>query len=390
MENDNKEPRRIFLPLVFLGLLAVLFVGTFVQHARTYVAEIGWVQNNCQTDFVGKITTLVDRWEADAAENLLYKEELVEIDGLAARAFDKHFVRDTDYSYSVVRDNHDWLQFITFNATPKQILQDIDQYTALGVPVVYVQPPTKYIEGYTEFPATLHDQTNSNVQMIAGLLDEADVPRLDLRTLAEDEQLDKEQIFYRTDHHWRVETAFWAYARTVQWLNGRFGWDIDAAGYYTDLATWQATDFGKNFLGSQGRRVGRFFGGLDDFVLLQPAFDTSFAVTITEQSGKQVEKQGAFSDVLLDWDMLNDADVYSNRYGAYWGADYPLVVADNLNNSDGKRVLIIKDSYSLPYGAFMATALDELYMIDLRYYDIADLADYITEIQPDLVLIMYS
>lgn len=390
MENDNKEPRRIFLPLVFLGLLAVLFVGTFVQHARTYVAEIGWVQNNCQTDFVGKITTLVDRWEADAAENLLYKEELVEIDGLAARAFDKHFVRDTDYSYSVVRDNHDWLQFITFNATPKQILQDIDQYTALGVPVVYVQPPTKYIEGYTEFPATLHDQTNSNVQMIAGLLDEADVPRLDLRTLAEDEQLDKEQIFYRTDHHWRVETAFWAYARTVQWLNGRFGWDIDADGYYTDLGNWQATDFGKNFLGSQGRRVGRFFGGLDDFVLLQPAFDTSFAVTITEQSGKQVEKQGAFSDVLLDWDMLNDADVYSNRYGAYWGADYPLVVADNLNNSDGKRVLIIKDSYSLPYGAFMATALDELYMIDLRYYDIADLADYITEIQPDLVLIMYS
>lgn len=390
MKNDKKEPRRIFLPLVFLGLLAVLFVGTFVQHARTYVAEIGWVQNNCQTDFVGKITTLVDRWEADAAENLLFKEELVEIDGLAARAFDKHFVRDTDYSYSVVRDNHDWLQFITFNANPKQILQDIDQYTALGVPVVYVQPPTKYIEGYTEFPATLHDQTNSNVQMIAGLLEDADVPRLDLRELAEDEQLDKEQMFYRTDHHWRVETAFWAYAGTVQWLNELLGWSIDAEGFYTDLSNWQTTDFGKNFLGSQGRRVGRFFGGVDDFVLIQPDFDTNFAVTITEQSGKTVEKQGSFGDVLLDWDMLNDSDVYTNRYGAYWGADYPLVVADNLNNSDGKRVLIIKDSYSLPYGAFMATALDELYMIDLRYYDIANLADYITEIQPDLVLIMYS
>lgn len=390
MKNDKKEPRRIFLPLVFLGLLAVLFVGTFVQHAPVYVSEIGWVQNNCQTDFVGKITTLVDRWEADAAENLLFKEELVEIDGLAARAFDKHFVRDTDYSYSVVRDNHDWLQFITFNANPKQILQDIDQYTALGVPVVYVQPPTKYIEGYTEFPATLHDQTNSNVQMIAGLLEDADVPRLDLRELAEDEQLDKEQMFYRTDHHWRVETAFWAYAGTVQWLNELLGWSIDAEGFYTDLSNWQTTDFGKNFLGSQGRRVGRFFGGVDDFVLIQPDFDTNFAVTITEQSGKTVEKQGSFGDVLLDWDMLNDSDVYTNRYGAYWGADYPLVVADNLNNSDGKRVLIIKDSYSLPYGAFMATALDELYMIDLRYYDIANLADYITEIQPDLVLIMYS
>lgn len=390
MEKQTKEPRRIFLPLMFLGLLGVLCVGTFVLRAPGYVSEIAWVQANCQTDFAGKVTTLVDRWEADAAENLLFKEELVEIDGLAARAFDKHFVRDTDYSYSVVRDNHDWLQFITFNANPKQILQNIDDYTALGVPVVYVQPPTKYIEGYTEFPATLHDQTAVNVQATADLLAAADVPRLDLRTLAEEEQLDKDALFYRTDHHWRVETAFWANARTVQWLNELLGWNIDESGYYTDLANWQTVDFGKNFLGSQGRRVGRFFGGVDDFVLIQPNFDTDFAVTITEQSGNVVEKRGTFSEVLLDWDMLNDSDIYSNRYGAYWGADYPLVVADNLQNDDGKRVLIIKDSYSLPYGAFMATALDKLYMIDLRYYDMADLAGYITEIQPDVVLIMYS
>lgn len=390
MTNNNKPERRIFLPVMFLGLLAVLCVGTFVLRAPQYVAEIGWVQANCQTDFAGKVNTLVDRWEADAAENLLFKEPLVEIDGLAARVFDKHFVRDTDYSYSVVRDNHNWLQFITFNAKPKQILQELDAYTDLGVPIVYVQPPTKYIEGYTEFPATLHDQTGQNVAATAELLAAAGVPRLDLRSLAGEQDLPKEQMFYRTDHHWRVETAFWANAQTVAWLNEQFGWAIDADGYYCDLANWQQTDFGKNFLGSQGRRVGRFFGGVDDFVLIEPAFDTQFAVTLKQQNGEEVVKQGSFSEVLLDWDMLNDSDIYSNRYGAYWGADYPLVVADNLNNDDGKRVLIIKDSYSLPYGAFMATMLDELYMVDLRYFDIADLADYIKEIKPDLMLIMYS
>lgn len=390
MENKNSEPRRILLPIVFLGLLAVLCVGTFVLRAPEYVAEIGWVQKNCQTDFAGKVNTLVDRWEADAADNLLFKEELVEIDGLAARVFDKHFVRDTDYSYSVVRDNHDWLQFITFNAEPKQIVREIADYQELGVPIVYVQPPTKYIDGYTEFPATLHDKTATNVATVAELLREAGVERLDLRELADEQGLDKEQMFYRTDHHWRVETAFWANVETVNWLNGLLGWDIDEDGYYRDLANWQQTDFGKNFLGSQGRRVGRFFGGVDDFVLIEPEFDTEFAVTITEQDGDIVEKNGSFSEVLLDWDMLNDSDIYSNRYGAYWGADYQLVVADNLQNEDGKRVLIVKDSYSLPYGAFMACALDELYMVDLRYFDIADLAGYISEIKPDLVLIMYS
>lgn len=390
MDKQKNEPRRIFLPLVFLGLLAVLCVGTFVIHAPKYAAEIPWVMANCQTNFVGKVDTLVDRWEADAAENLFLQERLVEIDGLAARVFDKHFVRDTDYSYSVVRDNHNWLQFITFNAKPKEILQHIDDYQELGVPIVYVQPPTKYIEGYSEFPATLNDQTAVNVAATAELLAAAGVPRLDLRGLAEDEGLDKEQMFYRTDHHWRVETAFWANARTIEWLNEEMGWEIDKDEYYRDLANWLLTETKGSFLGSQGRRVGRFFGGVDDFTLIEPNFDTDFAVTITKQDGEVVEKQGSFSEVLLDWDMLNDSDIYTNRYGAYWGADYPTVCADNLNNDDGKRVLIIKDSYSLPYGAFMATALDELYMVDLRYFDIANLAGYIERVAPDVVLIMYS
>lgn len=390
MDKQKNEPRRIFLPLVFLGLLAVLCVGTFVIHAPKYAAEIPWVMANCQTNFVGKVDTLVDRWEADAAENLFLQERLVEIDGLAARVFDKHFVRDTDYSYSVVRDNHNWLQFITFNAKPKEILQHIDDYQELGVPIVYVQPPTKYIEGYSEFPATLNDQTAVNVAATAELLAAAGVPRLDLRGLAEDEGLDKEQMFYRTDHHWRVETAFWANARTIEWLNEEMGWEIDKDEYYRDLANWLLTETKSSFLGSQGRRVGRFFGGVDDFTLIEPNFDTDFAVTITKQDGEVVEKQGSFSEVLLDWDMLNDSDIYTNRYGAYWGADYPTVCADNLNNDDGKRVLIIKDSYSLPYGAFMATALDELYMVDLRYFDIANLAGYIERVAPDVVLIMYS
>lgn len=392
MDNDkqNRQPRRIFLPLAFLAILAVLCIGTFGLHARTFISEISWVQANCQTNFADKLDTLIGRWEQDAAEKLFLQERLVELDGLAARAFDKHFVRDTEYSYSVVKDNHGWLQFITFNAQPKEIVQNIADYQALDVPIVYVQPPTKFIEGYTEFPPTLQDQTAANVANTAELLAAAGVPYLNLRELAEQDGLAKEQMFYRTDHHWRVETAFWAYAQTVAYLNGLYGWELDADGFYTDLANWQATTWQQNFLGSQGRRVGRFYGGVDDFTLLSPDFATEFAVTITQQDGELVQKQGSFDEVLLDWDMLNDKDIYTNRYGAYWGADYPAVLADNLNNDDGKTVLIIKDSYALPYGAFMATLADKLYMVDLRYFDLADLADYITDIQPDLILIMYS
>ncbi|MBQ2887778.1 MAG: hypothetical protein IJE29_02505, partial [Firmicutes bacterium] len=179
--------------------------------------------------------------------------------------------------------------------------------------------------------------------------------------------------------------------QTVDYLNGQLGFNIDADGFYRDIENWQQTAWQQNFLGSQGRRVGRFYGGLDDFTLLTPEFRTDLQVVIDDYDGEgQITREGSFDDVLLDWDMLNDDDVYTNRYGAYWGADYPTVLADNRQNEDGPTVLIVKDSYSLPYGAFLATMVDKLYMVDLRYYDLANLAGYIEEIKPDVILIMYS
>ena len=382
---------RIFLPLAVLVVLFVLFGGTFLQNAGEFYDDIGWVRANAEGTATDKLETLIDRWEADAAGNLLYKERLVELDGLTARVLGKHFVRDTDYSYSVVKDNHDWLQFITYPAQVRPIVQNIAEYQALGYPLVYVQPPTKFIEGYTEFPATLNDQTAANAAQTKEVLLAADVPYLDLREQAEEQQLDKEQLFYRTDHHWRVETAFWAVGQTVAYLNEQLGLTIDADGFYCDIKNWEQTTWKQNFLGSQGRRVGRFYGGLDDFTLLTPAFETDFQVILDDyNSEEQTVREGSFADTLMDWDMLNNENVYTNRYGVYWGADYPTVLADNRQNEDGPTVLIVKDSYSLPYGAFLAAMVDKLYMVDLRYYDLANLAGYIEEIQPDVILIMYS
>ncbi|MBQ3180026.1 MAG: hypothetical protein IJB55_01555 [Firmicutes bacterium] len=385
------KKRRWFLPVAFLTLIFGLGVGTFGLHAGDYAADAAYVQANYQVPVYQRAEALVERWTATAADNMPGREALVELDGLSRRLAGKKFVRDIDYSYSVVKDNHGWLQFITFALEPKAIVQDIASYQALGVPIMYIQPPTKFIEGYTEFPPTLYDKTAENVAENFALLEDAGVPVLDLRAAAEADALDKEQMFYRTDHHWRVETAFWAVQQTRAALAEEFGLLIDPDGYYSDPAHWQSAAYPQSFLGSQGRRVGRFYGGLDDFTLLTPDFATDYEVEITQYGGKTSETvSGTFADAVLDMSKLSAPSVYTGRYDVYWGADYPIVRADNLANEDGPRVLLIKDSYSLPYGAFLSAMVDELYMVDLRYYDIADLAGYIEEIAPDLMLIMYS
>ncbi len=392
-ENTAAQPRprrRVFLPVTFLLILAVMFAGTFVLHFPTFRSEIGWVRANVAGSLPEQAEALVDRWTADAASNIFLQERLVELDGLAARFYDKHFVRDTEYSYSVIKDNHGWLQFITFPAQLREVVADIAAYKALGVPILYVQPPTKYIDGYTEFPPTLHDQTAANAANTKQAVLDAGVAYLDLREAAEADELDKEKLFYRTDHHWRVETAFWAAQQTAAELDELFGLGLLADPAYLDEANWRQTTWRQNFLGSQGRRVGRFYGGLDDFTLLEPDFATAFSVRLWQQTGEVTEKDGSFADALLEQSMLTDPDVYTNRYGAYWGADYPLATADNLNIEDGPTLLIIKDSYALPFGAFLAAAADKIYMVDLRYFDINNLSSYITEIAPDAVIIMYS
>ncbi len=392
-KKTEEAPQRWFLPAAFLLVIFGMFFSTYILNIDVFYKEIEKVSDGAaEKDLVWHEAgaALVEHWEERTTEYMALKDRLVELHGWEMNLLDKHFVRDADYSYSVVKDNHDWLQFITFTAQPRQIVQEIETIKELDIPILYVQPPTKFIDGYTEFPDTLNDHSAENVAANFALLDAAEVPYLDLRQAAEEDNLDKERMFYRTDHHWRVETALWAVGRTVQELEELFGWELDPDGAYTDPANWRVTDYGENFLGSQGRRVGPYYAGLDNFCLLTPKFDTKYHLELKQHTGELTIYYGDFITTIINKDLLTEPSVYTNRYGTYWGADYPTVVADNLNIEDGLTVLLVKDSYGLPYGAFLSTMVDKLYMVDLRYYNIDNLPQYIEAADPDVILIMYS
>ena len=340
-QKRRPQPRRWFLPAAFLLVIFAMCVNTYGINIVEFYNEIGKVADGAEEKeltWYEASEALVEHWTDKTVEEMAFKDLLVELHGLEMRLLDRHFVRDADYSYSIVKDNHDWLQFITFEAQPREIVRRIEILQDLDIPILYVQPPTKHIEGYTEFPVTLNDHSDENVAANFALLDEAGVPYLDLRQAAEEDGLDKERMFYRTDHHWRVETALWAVGRTVQEIEELFGWQLDPDGDFCDPANWRKTDYGQNFLGSQGRRVGPYYAGLDDFTLLTPLFDTKFQTELKQHTGELKVFYGDFVTTIIDKTLLTEPSVYTNRYGAYWGADYPTLLADNLNNSRGKTV----------------------------------------------------
>lgn len=376
---QNKTLKKLLIVL-FSAFLGIVLVGTWYWGEMSLKEQLRYAKNE-------GIEAAIASTETEFNENLLDKEYFIDLYGGVVRLADMDFVRDADYSYSVIKDNHNNLQFITFDTDYTGIEKDFAIYGAGDAPVIFIQPPTKYIEGYTEFPPSLEDKTTENVDNLLSLLQAQNIPTLDLRETAKAE-LDLDNVFFRTDHHWTIETAFWAVDKSVDFIKETTGIDLDPENYYTDINNWNLETHEKSFLGSQGRRVGTLYGGLDDFTVITPNFDTDYHIYGID--GNE-ERQGSFEEAVLDDELLDfDASVWENHYAGYWGQDDAKVVADNLLNDDGAKVLLIKDSYGLPYGAFLSAMTDSLTIVDLRYYDIGELQNYIQKSDFDLVIVLYK
>ena len=61
----------------------------------------------------------------------------------------------------------------------------------------------------------------------------------------------------------------------------------------------------------------------------------------------------------------------------------------NENNPDGPRIVLIRDSFSCALAPFLALQCSQLTTIDLRYYE-GNLAEELEQMQPDLVLLLYT
>ena len=56
---------------------------------------------------------------------------------------------------------------------------------------------------------------------------------------------------------------------------------------------------------------------------------------------------------------------------------------------EGKKVLLLKDSFGLSTAPFLATAIRQLDVIDLRYFN-GSLERYVEESRPDIIVVMYN
>ena len=86
-----------------------------------------------------------------------------------------------------------------------------------------------------------------------------------------------QEEYFVTDHHWKIKTAFEAVNHISEILNNKYHFNIDS--FYTDINHYHIISQKNAYLGSIGKRNGRFYGGVDDFEYILPNLKPNYQLT---------------------------------------------------------------------------------------------------------------
>lgn len=338
---------------------------------------------------VDKLTAAISAAEHTVDSTLNQYTQLITIFGGLQRAIGNDVVRDSDGGMTVVRMKNGKITFLDGHSDPAENagrFNDFAAYNAsLDIPTLYLTLPNKVNKYSSDMPTGSYGYANRHGDEFLSLLDPA-VDSLDLRETLQSAEHEYDYYFFNTDHHWTPEGAFVGFQAVADRLRGDYGFEIDPA--VTDMGSYKRVTYEQYFLGSQGKRVGPLYAGVDDLTILLPVEETSgYTYTIPH---KELVRSGSFEDAFLFYENVERKDYYHlNPYVVYSGGDYPLSVAENKNDPSGRKILLIRQSFSCTLAPFLSRACSELDILDLRYYK-ESVRDYIKSTRPDLVIAAYG
>lgn len=258
----------------------------------------------------------------------------------------------------------------------------------LGIPFLCVLAPSKVCKYDPGLPLGVPDEVNPGADRLVEMLRKQGVDVVDLRAVLHEEGLDHDSLFFQTDHHWTSEGAFWGYQKVAEYLNQHYGYHIDER--LMDRSNFETVNFPDKFLGSYGKRTGKYFGGVDDISVIMPDFPTQMKM---EAPDRGIVREGSFSQAILDWSQIEDSWYYDEGhipYAVYTGDDYNLLYHTNEEAEEDKKILFLKDSFVRPVASFLNLGVRRVEAIDLRIEPKISVKEYLEENRPDIVIFMCS
>ena len=339
----------------------------------------------------------IDGAETAVNESLDRDHLFIQLYGASQRAMGRQSVEDMDPKYTVMRLDNGQLTFADPEAEPVDRSTMAGEFISFarrvefryGVPTLYVQAPSKL--DTARLPQGVDNYADAEADQFLTLLKEAGVDTLDLRPTfrqaAQEDETAGERYFFDTDHHWTPAGAFLGFQTLCDKLEEDYDFTVDSA--FTQERNYEKYTFDDLFLGSQGKRVGSLYAGLDDVEIWSPKFKTDFTYTVPMS---HITRTGPFAVSLLFPELVADkGSLYdTNPYVIYSGGDFLLARAKNEENPDGKRILILRDSFGCTFTPFLSLLTSETIAMDGRMFsgDQDEMLDYVHWLEPDLVIVL--
>lgn len=283
---------------------------------------------------------------------------------------------DTDIGGAYVgKDGYDFEKITPEDVDDKQVdrnVKAVQDYFAAASETVgkehlsFLLVPSSGLVMADKLPknARLFDQATYIAQIEAAL---SDYNVIDVRDELTAHNTD--DIYYRTDHHWTSEGAYLAYEK----------WCDSTGKTYTPLSELQKNVVTDRFRGSLYSKIldadsaydSIWTYGTDDKV-----FGSAVSVTFDEEKT---------ADSCYDESQLSEKD----KYKYFFGDNYGQVQITSGNEAASGNLLVIKDSFANTFVPFAAEQYENIYMIDLRYYN-GDIKAYLTEHDITDVLVLYN
>lgn len=176
----------------------------------------------------------------------------------------------------------------------------------------------------------------------------------------------EEGIMYRTDHHWTTKGAYYAYRALCEQMGI----------VPKEEAAFNIEEVTDAFYGSLYSKSGYRHLQPDRIELYLPKEESRIKVEYAEE--------GKVTNSLYERDNLDKKD----KYAVFLNGNHALIRITT-GHADGKRLLIVKDSYANSLIPFLTEHFAEIDVVDLRYYG-ESLTELAADRRYDDMLILYN
>lgn len=378
-----------FLGFVFAAFGAmVIDRGDDLVYASRMTAHLADTLPENPTVF-DRLAARIGGFTAKAAEVMWHKTEMGYVNSAFQYALGKRVINTGSQNMIRLTTGHLYdlqaYKSLEHNALD---IAEIRETTLKDYPFLFVyEHPTLYDaammpEGYEplDHSAEMADETT-------GILRELGVTVMDSREVLPNCGYALDDLLMVTDQHWSTLAAIAMAQNIAEYLVETEGAPLEPD--KLNLSEFNTLVHENLFLGKYGQRVGPKGVDPDDIVEYWPKYDTWIS-RHTIRGEIEESAEGPFRQSVLLSDRLAPDAGKTWNIRAY--TDYGLTeTCSTFINPDAPdyTILLFKDSYSAPIGAFLSLLARNVTYVDLRRTN-DSLETWVQRMQPDTVIMAYS